>query len=884
MENTADTSVTAAQRTQFFRFLNETQTDSLSASRNQFFTDGNNLGLATSGSTLNFVPGGSKYTDARFVLRADGADYDRIKVKAATGLLTADASDNTTISNFPRKANSIYGYTADGTPTGALVTPEPNTVFNRLKAHVAPYTPAVVADITGVSEVDQNYLVDAYIANSRCSMADALAVQDPRVAGYKAVTMLYAMGLTQHTCGAQNVKAFAVLQTITGNVGRAGGGINALRGIHNVQGSTDQGLLFGNIPYYSGNPTKMTAGGTYGPHGAGAFFDAALTDPVNDANAFGKYLDTLWGVPVSGTGGRTNMNGSYDDAYNLTAGILSLQQRGFMNMTYNFFGGGTAWMTEQTALTIRNFTNGLYDLWPKGNGDDHITMFRKAITGETKAMVVWGQNPAVTEPNLSKIRDGLHNLDTLVVADMFASETAMVSRKATGTTYLIPASSHVEEAGSTANSGRVLQWRERATLPKGKSKADLELLFRLAHALDAAGAFSHITARWTALGKTGLTAYAVLYGTRYGWTPTDATAFEAVSGTAEIWRGAETAPRAPGLVHGSEWFCEQLYRELNTPTTGISWLYTGAYSTTRTTNKHLGQVDWQTDNRSKSRNTADPNSTLAFPSWGYSWLVNRRVLYNNGDVPGDVLDFYMSTESVSRLFTSTNRATMNYARWYRTVHRLADMPDVALGGPTAAHVLAGRFPGHTEPYETPRADLALVWGRNTKGTAPWDLIKADSNVAAPGRSHNAADFPFVLTTIRCVEHFQGGPTTRNNPWNVETEPEPWVEINSVDAANLGISDGEYVNIVTARANSMGTLARETAFPAAGWAKGFKARVGAGTLSNQRVGPGVVAIPWHWGDQGLSKGSRANDLCIDATDANTVIPEYKACLCNLVKIP
>ena len=47
---------------------------------------------------------------------------------------------------------------------------------------------------------------------------------------------------------------FAQIQMLMGNMGRDGGGINALRGIHNVQGSTDMGLLYGNIPAYSGNP------------------------------------------------------------------------------------------------------------------------------------------------------------------------------------------------------------------------------------------------------------------------------------------------------------------------------------------------------------------------------------------------------------------------------------------------------------------------------------------------------------------------------------------------------------------------------------------------------------------------------------------------------
>jgi anaerobic selenocysteine-containing dehydrogenase len=73
------------------------------------------------------------------------------------------------------------------------------------------------------------------------------------------------------------------------------------------------------------------------------------------------------------------------------------------------------------------------------------------------------------------------------------------------------------------------------------------------------------------------------------------------------------------------------------------------------------------------------------------------------------------------------------------------------------------------------------------------------------------------------------------------------------------------------------------FPRAVYGEGFIARVGSGLPVNQRVGRGVVAIPWHWGDRGLSTGSRANDLTIDAGDANTYIPEYKACLCKIEKM-
>ena len=58
------------------------------------------------------------------------------------------------------------------------------------------------------------------------------------------------MGATQHTYGTQNIRAYGILQLLLGNMGIAGGGINALRGESNVQGSTDHGLLWHILPGY----------------------------------------------------------------------------------------------------------------------------------------------------------------------------------------------------------------------------------------------------------------------------------------------------------------------------------------------------------------------------------------------------------------------------------------------------------------------------------------------------------------------------------------------------------------------------------------------------------------------------------------------------------
>ncbi|HSK46747.1 MAG TPA: molybdopterin dinucleotide binding domain-containing protein, partial [Coriobacteriia bacterium] len=407
---------------------------------------------------------------------------------------------------------------------------------------------------------------------------------------------------------------------------------------------------------------------------------------------------------------------------------------------------------------------------------------------------------------------------------------------------------------------------------------------------DGAGAFSHISTVWAGAGSvTASSVYNELYGSQYadGWDPTSATAFEELSGTAEVVNqvnGASVVGSA--TVTGCEWVAEKIFREMAAPCTsaagGTVWIYTGAYNSAALPNNvNGGPATWTVMNRAKSRDNTNYNNTFAYHGWGYAWLVNRRVLYNNGEVPGDVADFFMGPDSCSRLFVSTNANVIPYSRWYRTIHRMADVPKNSANAVPSVHVLPGRFPAHTEPYETPYADWEK-WGKNSTGTYMNLLpqVGAATLVGAP------AQFPLVLTTIRCVEHFQGGPITRNNAWNVEVEPEPWVEIHSADARLYGIKDGDWVNVVTARGDSINqdAISNYTATGSStdNFNKGFRARVGVGVDSNQRVGRGVVAIPWHWGDAGLSTGSRANDLCIDAGDANTTIPESKACLCKIVK--
>jgi formate dehydrogenase major subunit len=344
---------------------------------------------------------------------------------------------------------------------------------------------------------------------------------------------------------------------------------------------------------------------------------------------------------------------------------------------------------------------------------------------------------------------------------------------------------------------------------------------------------------------------------------------------------------------------EQIFKEMCSPLNaatgpqGTLWIYSGADSASAY-NANTGDVQpmcgisWGKANRAKSRagHPSQATTSLQYSRYGWAWLLNRRIFYNNAELPGDVADVFVAPGFIARLWTIGGSNTLaDWSTLYRAYNQLSDMPDV--GTSTGKHVFPGRLPAYTEPYESPSKALADAWGYNTANGAQLIMANSPRFDVRSLLNGDPNPYPLVLTSIRCVEHFQGGPITRNNAWNVELEPEPWIELNSVDAAAKGIKDGDYVNVITARGNSVASQIALTiqsgALDAGTWAKGFKARVGVGTLANQRVAPGTVAIPWHWGDRGLGTGSRANDLCIDSWDANTRIPEYKACLCRIEKV-
>ncbi len=121
--------------------------------------------------------------------------------------------------------------------------------FEALRETVAKYTPEYVEQISGVPAADLRRAARLY-------------------GQAKAAAIVYAMGITQHTVGTDNVKTMANLAMLCGNVGIEGGGVNPLRGQNNVQGACDMGGLPNVFSGYQ---------------------------PVTDANARAK-MEAAWGV------------------------------------------------------------------------------------------------------------------------------------------------------------------------------------------------------------------------------------------------------------------------------------------------------------------------------------------------------------------------------------------------------------------------------------------------------------------------------------------------------------------------------------------------------------------------------------------------------------
>jgi formate dehydrogenase major subunit len=145
--------------------------------------------------------------------------------------------------------------------------------------------------------------------------------------------------------------------------------------------------------------------------------------------------------------------------------------------------------------------------------------------------------------------------------------------------------------------------------------------------------------------------------------------------------------------------------------------------------------------------------------------------------------------------------------------------------------------------------------------------------AAIQKQDFSKDYPLILTTGRLVEYEGGGDESRSNPWLAELQQDMFVEINTRDANNIGVRDGDQVWVEGAEGTKVKVMAMIT----------------------ERVGAGVAFMPFHFGGHFEGKdlrdkypegadpyvlGESANSAMTYGYDSVTQMQESKCSLCKI----
>src|SRR5919106_2132455 len=337
--------------------------------------------------------------------------------------------------NYAREAGAAPAEPVQvaGKPVGPLRQPgfaqrdvtlqDPRCVFQMMKEHYARYTPEVVSQITGIP---QEKFVE--IAELIGSTGTAERVGN----------VVYAVGLTHHTMGAQMIRGAAVLQLLLGNVGRPGGGVNAERGHANIQGNTDNAQSWELLPGYLAIPRP-------GQETLDDYIAATALQQVdpNAVNYFGA------------------------------------NYRKFMVSLLKAWYGDAATPDNEFA----------YAWLPKPDKNwSWMTIHEEALAGRLHGLFNSGMTSVNIGPDSNRIFDSLANLKWLVVLDPLMTTSAEFWKapdfdvdpaEIQTEVFFFPTTHWIEKSGSFTNSGRWAQWKHAALPPEGDIRNDNYILAQL---------------------------------------------------------------------------------------------------------------------------------------------------------------------------------------------------------------------------------------------------------------------------------------------------------------------------------------------------------------------------------------------------------------------
>ena len=606
---------------------------------------------------------------------------------------------------------------------------DPRCVYQLLKKHYSRYTPEMVTRVTGTPEADFLEIAE--------KMAEMSSPD-------KVMTICYALGWTQHSIGSQNIRTMAMIQLLLGNMGRPGGGVNALRGHANVQGITDMNAYSEVLSGY-------------------------MLAPTDEDPNLQVYLDKRTPKPL-----RPNQ----------------------MTFTQNFPKWFISLMKAYwgDAATKRN--NFAYDWVPKRDkGYDVMAMYEYMNNGEMNGFICQGFNPLGSAPHKKKITDAMSKLKFLVIIDPLETETSefwkhygeyndVDASDIQTEVFRLPSNCFVEEAGTFTNSSRTLIWKEQALPPPGEAKLDPEIVARI---------FLRLRELYEEEG--GVLPEPVL---NLNWPyinplkPSSEELLKEINGKAlrDVYAPADPedpdAPRKLLLKAGEQLPGFAMLQDDGSTACG-NWIYSGCWT-------ELG-------NMTTRRSQYDPSGLGVYPEWGFAWPANRRVLYNRAsadtsgqpwdpertylawrgtwaggaDVPDmrpdaapeeNVGPFIMNPEGVARLFS--------------------------------AGLVDGPFPEHYEPFESPLGFNPFHPDNELATSNPAARVYDDV-----WETFGTKDkYPYAATTYRLTEHHHFW--TKHALSNAITQPAPFVEIGVALAKEKGIRDGDKVRVHSKRGQVVAT--------------------------------------------------------------------------------
>jgi formate dehydrogenase major subunit len=629
---------------------------------------------------------------------------------------------------------STWAYEADPKSNAYQVDPtmkHPRCVFQLLKKHVERYTPEMVERICGTPK-DQ-FLKVADVVTSTGNAA-------------RVGTITYALGWTQHSVGVQIIRAAATLQLMLGNVGRPGGGVNAMRGHSNIQGATDMGGTFEILPGYLGTPR-------------GDLVDLAT------------YLDKL------------------------TPSTLNKQSWATMNYLSNYpkFMVSLLKAVYGKAATKENDFG--YHWLPKVDGNYswmyiYDDMYRGSATRlgakepGPEGFITFGMNPVGIGPNTSKTINALAKLKWMVVGENYEIETATFWKApkqyggpATADikteVYQLPCTGFAEKDGSFTNSARWLQWKWKAVDPLGECKTDQEILARI-----------FLAVRELYRKEGGALPEQVLNVT---WNYTNPASPDLGEVLKEINGKAVTDlhdPKDPTKV--VKLAGQQLdgFGQLadDGSTSCGNWVHSGVYT--------------EAGNLSQRRITTDPTGLGLYPNWAFSWPANRRIMYNRA-----------SADAQGKPWDPTRPGIVWNAELQRWVGDVPDIKPDSPPGQFGAFIMNpegvgrlfspslndGPFAEHYEAIEA-----AIDNPLHPKVTSSPVSKRFSSDKDLYGKKE---EFPIVCTTYRLTEHYHYW-THHTNILN-QLQPGFFIEIPEPLAKEKGIKNGEQAKITSARGSIQG---------------------------------------------------------------------------------